>query len=247
MKLEDLFEDDKGKITPEKMVAYIQRYNDNKAKVTIDDSGVIQVLKGTVIIKPSIIKDHKLPVSFSEVQVFHATNCDLTSLEGFPSKVQERCTISKNPDLKSLVGGPKKVSGSYFCYENSLTSLEGIASEIGSSGSSVLLDIFDNKITSLKDIHKQIQKLDGNICLDFDKMEDSILGLLLIKGLRGFAMGGRNGVMTLRSADDFTRAKISKNAKAFLILMKYLGKGSEALFDCQEELINAGYPELASL
>jgi len=57
-----------------------------------------------------------------------AFNANLTSLEGSPKKVGN--FIASNNSIKSLVGGPKDVLGSYECNGNKLTNLEGAPREV---------------------------------------------------------------------------------------------------------------------
>lgn len=243
MKLEDLFEN--SAVQPEAIIQWIKKM-DPKAIADIDEKGLIHVKQGMVIIKAGWIDNGRLTAKFGRCEGFNLSVGTLTSADGLPKVVSKRCAITKNKKLTSLVGSPEFVGGSYFLSDNGLTSLEGIASSIGTLESTAMLDLVGNKITSLKDIHKHIKYLNGFIALDFDMIEDSILGLLKIAGFKGLTATGHGGSI-LKTAADFEKAKIKKNANAFLILMKYINGGPDALFDCQEELIEAGYPKLAHL
>jgi hypothetical protein len=56
---------------------------------------------------------------------------NLRSLENFPEIVTGNFNIKLNPNLTSLVGGPTEVGGYYNCAHCGLTTLNGIASNIG--------------------------------------------------------------------------------------------------------------------
>jgi len=76
-------------------------------------------------------------------------NANLTSLEGAPRKVGN-FSVSNN-SIKSLVGGPKDVSGSYECNGNKLTSLEGAPREVNKN-----FVCGGNLLTSLKGSPREV-------------------------------------------------------------------------------------------
>lgn len=86
-----------------------------------------------------------------KVRNVHAKNNKLVTLKGGPEIVIEGFDISKNPTLKSLIGGPVRIYGAYDCSNTGITSLEGLPEEVGGT-----LDISDTKITTLKHIPKKI-------------------------------------------------------------------------------------------
>jgi len=149
---------------------------------------------------------------------FYCSNNQLTSLEGAPSEVDGYFDC-RNNQLTSLKGAPSKVIGDFYCSYNQLTSLKGAPSEVG--------DFYcrNNQLTSLHDIHKIIKKCKHFYCIN-NKIDDSILGLLLIQGL-----------LKVEGGDH----------PAFEILNKYLGKGKIGLYDCQTELTDAGFDDYAQL
>jgi hypothetical protein len=103
---------------------------------------------------------------------------DLTSLKGAPSSVGGIFNCSNN-QLTSLEGAPSSVGGIFFsCSHNQLTSLEGTPSSVGSN-----FYCYDNQLTSLKDIHRQIKKIGGKFYCDDNPIKSHVLGLLLIDGL----------------------------------------------------------------
>ena len=75
---------------------------------------------------------------------FNCSNNDLTSLEGFPSKVGGYFNCSKN-QLKSLKGAPQTVDKGFYCFHNKLQSLEGAPQTVGGDFYCYL-----NQLTSLE-------------------------------------------------------------------------------------------------
>ena len=124
-----------------------------------------------------------------------------------------------NNRLSSLTGGPQKVDGDYNCSFNSLTDLVGCASHISSE-----LYIQDNNITSLVGIHKIIKSC-NTIFLDFGKIKEGGIGLLLIENL----------------------SRITTDYKQFEIIYNYLGTGAKGMMECRKELIDNGYALYAKL
>ena len=80
------------------------------------------------------------------------------------------------------------------------------------------------KITSLKNIHKLIHEVHGTFYFDTYNVRSHVLGLLKMKYLK--------------------EVDCNKNALSN-ILNKYLPEGD--LFDCQNELSDAGFEEYAQL
>ena len=121
--------------------------------------------------------------------------------------------------LTSLTGGPEKVDGYYFCSNNQLTNLEGCAKHIDGE-----LYFGNNKITSLIGIHKIIKSC-RRIFFDCEHIIEGGIGLLLIDNL----------------------TEITDKTSPFDIISKYLGTGSKGILQCQNELIENGYPNHAKL
>lgn len=97
---------------------------------TINKDGTIDV-DGDVILD-GLLKNDKIPFRFGKVTGnFYCKYNDLTSLDGCPYYVGEEfsCGFNKIVDLK---GSPIEVGGGFFCHNNPLlSSMEGIALEIG--------------------------------------------------------------------------------------------------------------------
>lgn len=126
----------------------------------------------------------------------------LTSLNGCPREVPGKFWANDN-QLESLEGGPEKVGIAYHAYNNKLTSLKGAPKYTGSLDVSanelpeideVLehvggdLDLNDNKLTHLKNIHKKVKFCGGMLKLAGNKIQSNVLGVLLIPGLQSVNM-----------------------------------------------------------
>lgn len=144
-----------------------------------------------------------------------------TSLKGAPKESKTfDCSYCKLPSLKYA---PRKVNGNFLCFNNKLTSLEGIPEIVEGN-----IDAENNNVTSLKGIHKMIKRLNGCLYLDGNPIESHVLGVLLIDGVQ---------------AIDISNKDVQDIVNGFLPNTR----GMEAVFDCQEELIDMGYDEYAEL
>lgn len=171
----------------------------------------------------------RVPVKFGSVDgYFKVVSNDLDTLDGCPENVRDSFDCRDNK-LTSLKGGPVYVGKDYLCGGNKLTSLEGAPDEVGGS---VYLD--HTGLTSLHDIHKHFKQIGDQIMLSWGDIKDSVLGLLMIKGLKYVeglpaGMGG-------------------PPKKALDIINSYLPvKSKEAVFECQEELTEAKLENYAKL
>ena len=87
----------------------------------------------------------------------------------------------------------------------------------------------DNRLTSLKDIHKQIKKIgDRFLCFD-NPIKSHILGLMLID------IGG-----------DIV-ADLGNGSDVDAILNRWKNQGRRGMLGAQRELLDLGYEELAQL
>lgn len=164
---------------------------------------------------------------------FHCSSNNLTSLQGAPRVVGNDFSgefVCDHNKLTTLKGIPSEISGSLLCYKNELTTFDGFPEKIGGD-----LECWGNKFTTLKNIHKHIKQINGKVILwttVHDKNDKyiptQILGLLLIKGVTKLI---------------FADKSVEK------IVNNYLPNrhGMTAVFECQEELINAGFEEYAEL
>lgn len=124
--------------------------------------------------------------------------------------------------LTSLKGSPTKCKA-FYCDENELTALEFAPSTIMGN-----FDFDNNYITSLIGINDIISEIHGEFhCEGYKQISSGGLGLLLIKNLQDI-------VLTF------------KDQEAQDIINKYLGRPDD-IFECQNELIEAGLEEYAQL
>lgn len=143
----------------------------------------------------------------------------LTSLEGAPKRVPGTVYAGYN-DLTNLKGGPEYVGGDFIVSGNPLVSLEGAPTSIRGC-----FKCENTKITSLHNIHKQVKFIGEYFLLTDTKITSCILGVLLIDGLQLVQLS---------------------NKPVQNILNGHL-RGDRDVFACQEELIEAGFEELAKL
>lgn len=133
-----------------------------------------------------------------------------------------------NNFLTSLEGSPKTCNGYFSCQNNKLTSINFAPKFIEQTG------YFNgNQITALIGINDIFERLgfvgaDGGLSFDYDNIIQGGLGLVLIDGLT-----------YLHDIADY-------DGGPFNIIKKYLGKPDD-IFDCQNELIEAGFEEFAKL
>lgn len=154
---------------------------------------------------------------------FSCSNNNIKSLDGIQERIFGSLDCARN-DLKTLQGGPKEIDGTLQCSFNDLSTFDGFPLIIGNN-----LFLSENKFTSLKNIHKYIKKIGGTIFLTNNPIKSHILGLLLIENL--------------------SNIQFSSDPDLENIINKYLpnSRGRTAVYDCQEELIQAGFEEYAQL
>ncbi len=177
---------------------------------------------------------------------YDCSDNNLKSLKGAPLKIPSEFNCSSNL-LKTLEGGPVEAE-SYMANNNFLTSLKGapvdvatyfeaicnkITSLEGAPRTCYDLTLSDNKISSLRNVHKHIDYIGGHLDLSRNPIVEGGIGLLLIEGLTS---------ISFQESMDYWGC-----CKAFDIISKYLGLGSDGLLRCQEELIEAGLEAYAIL
>jgi hypothetical protein len=153
------------------------------------------------------------------MRITGSSNIGLTSLEGSPIKITGNFYCYGN-HLDTLKFAPRHIGGDFWCFKNWLTSLDGAPLFVGGE-----IDCSHNKLTSLKGIHKQIKYIGGPADFSDNPIKSHVLGLLKIDKLQSVRL------------DDIEVEKI---------INKHI-KGDRDIFACQEELIEAGYPEFAQL
>jgi hypothetical protein len=157
---------------------------------------------------------------------YFAQGNQLVSLKGAPEIIRSDFDISRN-QLITMSDGPSKVLGKLNVSKNRLTSFIGFPEYVGGD-----IEMTGNRITSLQDIHKHIKECRGILECDTENITGHVLGLLMIKGLKGLR-----------------HPKSSKPPQWVRIIHKYLVEGNQdgAIYDAQEELIEAGLEEYAKL
>jgi hypothetical protein len=149
-------------------------------------------------------------------------NCrgnELTSLEGAPKVLYYRFICCEN-NLTSLKGGPKAVSGRYLANANKISSLEGFPNRVGGA-----FNCRKNKLTSLEGIHNHVKHIGDIFYLADNPITSHVLGLMLI------------GKMSMVELD---------NKQVQEIINKHLA-GDRDVFECQQELMEAGLDDFAQL
>lgn len=155
------------------------------------------------------------------VKSFNCSGNKLTSLEYAPM-VREGFDCANNL-LTTLEGAPKEIPTYFHCYNNKLTSLQYAPRIIGSS-----FNGGDNPITSLEGISDIIDSVEEfDIWSSTKHITSGGIGLILIENLKNIRLPVDNMI-----AED--------------IIRYYLGKPND-IFDCQNELIEAGFEEYAKL
>ncbi len=221
-------------------------------------------VKGFVNLKDVdyIIKSGENPIRFGEVGTnFEISGCKLQNLTNMPLTVGKQFNCSYN-ELMTLKGSPSKVKSldcgsnrlvsldylpkiemDLFCNDNKLISLKGCPKELveldaadnnltsveGAPESCRTINLFSNKIKSIEGINKHIKEC-RYLTLSSNPINSGGLGLLLIKGLEK---------LVAVDCGEFT--------KAAEIINKYLEDGRAGILTCQEELLDAGLDEYATL
>lgn len=177
----------------------------------------------------------------------------------FKSYLSEQSTLTKTPDVRDWLDvhdikrykveldGSVEVFDNVSLWDTELTSLPIRFTQIHGyfSISHTKLTAFDNFphtilgycsianniFTSLEGINDYVKRIKGHFAIDSNKIQSGGLGLVLI-----------DGILDLINLSSDSPA----NDKPFAIIKKYLGK-SDKIFECQEELIAAGFEKFALL
>ena len=264
MKISSLFESKQPKrwlTEPSEIAAYIEEarlgvesdYQVNKDR-TVD-------FFGNVTFDMSLFEDiyrnerfphfpNTLPLKFGTVDGdFCIARLRLKTLDGCPTDITGTFNASYNifPDLK---GGPRRVGGDYYAsYNPELKSLEGMAETVvgGMNLSSTRISEEDFKylpkkmkelrlsncenVKTLSGLHKHVEEIERALGISGIDLSGGLLGLLKIKSLIGLQYGFGSD----KPLD-----------KALKIVDNYLpAKDTNAIMDCQDELIDAGLEEYA--
>jgi len=174
-----------------------------------------------------------------KIHDFHETTiAELTAKYGFKRFQGKMWGFDfSRQNLTSMVGLPSHLNHSLsIAFNPKIKSLEGLPVEIDHA-----LDILGTGITSLKGIERLTFRITGRkglIKLDSSKIKSHVLGLLRVKGL------GEVNDQT------FLGDRIFVKSDWEMIIAPYLftsDRSNELLFQCQNELIDAGLEEHAQL
>ena len=154
-------------------------------------------------------------------------NVGLKSLKWCPTIVNGDFSCSYCTSIKSLQFSPREVHGDFDAVMCCLSSLD-FCPEIVIGNFSVVA----NKLESLENIHKNIKQIDSVFDCSGNPIKSHMLGLLCIKGLQK-VLCDRKNIMH----------------EPVQIINKYLEQpmSKQRMFDCQAELIDAGFAEYAKL
>jgi hypothetical protein len=168
-------------------------------------------------------------------------NPELRSLKGGPEKVTKMCKIfdCSNNSLKSLEGCPKIIEGKFKCLNNTLPSLVG--------GPEICKGDFycsTNWITSLEGCPKEIG---GYFFLEHNRITNLHNIHHHLRRCNGIVLSQnpiKSHILGLLKIEDLNEATFT-DIRLSSIISKYLPMGD--VIDCQDELIEAGYEEFAQL
>lgn len=264
MKISSLFESKQTKrwlTEPSEIAAYIEEARlGETSDYQVNKDGTVDFF-GHVLFDMALFEDlyknekfphfpNTLPIKFGTVDGnFTINRLRLKTLEGCPTDVTGLFNASYNifPDL---TGGPRRVGGDYYAsYNPNLMSLEGMAETVvgGINLSSTRISEEDFKylpkkmkelrlsscenIKTISGLNKYVEEIERALGISGVDLTGGLLGLLKIKGLIGLQYGFGSD----KPLD-----------KALKIVDNYLPvKSSDAIMDCQDELIDAGLDEYA--
>lgn len=133
--------------------------------------------------------------------------------------------------LETLENFPNRINGALYCGHSQLTSFEHITPNIKRDVNAVNL----KKFTSLLGVDQHFGKMNGALSMSFGNITEGGLGLLNVKGLMRLVNTGK---------DISTMVQLPKQ---FEIIDKHLRTDNRDIFECQSELIEAGFEEYAQL
>lgn len=139
--------------------------------------------------------------------------------------------------LESLIGGPDIVMGQYDVSNNLLSSLDGVAKEIHGN-----LTLSDNRFTSLRNSHKHLSIVTGNIYIIRNEITSDLLSLLLIDNFFGKVVVQPGTSFPFPQHGDKARLY-----KAVDIINNHLRTGRSGVINAQTELIEAGLENFAHI
>jgi len=137
-------------------------------------------------------------------------------------------------DLVSLRGLPVHIKGYLGAQGNNIVTLNNFCTTVEMD-----VDLSDNRIKSLKNIHKHFVFIGETIILGLNPIKSHILGLVLIEGLNGIDYYSSDSNLEFRKASRIVEKYLKNNTS--------LKARKKNLYDCQSELIDGGLDEYAKL
>lgn len=198
----------------------IGKYTINKdLSVDVDGDVNLRSLKGF----------KRLPVKFNKVTgYFDCKSIGLVSLQGSPEYVGNYFNCGNN-EITSMKGAPSYVGDDFLMLLNRIKSLDGLSINVGRS-----VFLTANLIDNFHNVHKHFLSVKGTMYLSCETIKHSMLGLLLVKDLPEVSYKySLSKVISFEVVD---------------ILNQYLPlKDKKDVYECQEKLIEADFPEYAKL
>ena len=170
--------------------------------------------------------------NLSETNPATSINLDLSRshLMVFPDDLPKRISGSFScidNQLTSLKGCPEEIGGNFLCGFNGLTSLEFCPKRVGQRFSCV-----ENGLISLEGIHKNLHEVGQFACYD-NPIKSHVLGLMLIN--------------VTSTASNAIKTSLGLYGDVDEILNKWKNQGRKGVLGAQRELLDLGYEELAQL
>jgi hypothetical protein len=190
-----------------RQATFVRHFGRKNLKSVVINNGVFTI-NGDCFLKSKV---SRLPCKFELASNFDCSENRLTTLDGSPKTVLGRFICNENI-LRDLIGGPEKAYV-YDCRGNPLTSLDGLANNIGG--------ILYLTITDSLPILKLLSK--------------TTLGKVLREPMY---LGG-----AARFANSDTRLSIINK---YLNLIEAGTTKKQAMWQCQQELINLGFDKNAT-
>ncbi len=135
--------------------------------------GNIEIREGGIVVFGSVFINgflSKLPVQFLEVTGDFCTNEYLSkTLEGCPKNVMGTFDARKTYNLPSLMGGPERVGGHYYCNGSFLPSLEGAPKYVAGQ-----FQCHQNNLDASDHIPLLLSTIVGKITTDHSKIDEIV-------------------------------------------------------------------------
>ena len=215
--------------------------------------------------KATTLADLDLPSSFPSSLVLDK-RYDLMSLKGAPSSVKGKFSLHYCSSLESLEGGPKHVEDFSIVDCAKLTSLVGapLTCKYFTIQSGMMEDLegcpkcdglnFQNmrRLASLRGLQKEFKRGVSIFITHDSPVSLEGAGRDYLTNCANLTIKAKKathglGLMFVKFNDVDTIKYVTLDFPGGGIIKKYLNTGHDGLIDCQHELIEAGYEDLAKL